>query len=163
MTYPALVYPDHLEIALVHSGSGLATKSKQLVDLNGSYREQHLDMKGMGSHSKVNDMGLMNLIGNTRIIKNCVICPLKLMLCFKFFDRFIFNLLFFFNMFSCYNRITAKFSDNFIPFLWINFIFRGNFLFNTLIPFFFRSSTVPSGLTILIFPSAVWSTAANLN
>lgn len=66
MTYPALVYPDHLEIALVHSGSGLATKSKQLVDLNGSYREQHLDMKGMGSHSKVNDMGLMNLIGNTR-------------------------------------------------------------------------------------------------
>lgn len=66
MTYPALVYPDHLEIALVHSGSGLATKSKQLVDLNGSYREQHLDMKGMGSHSKVNDMGLMNMIGNTR-------------------------------------------------------------------------------------------------
>ncbi|HCK33325.1 MAG: hypothetical protein CMH32_00785 [Micavibrio sp.] len=66
MTYPALVYPDHLEIALVHSGSGLATKSKQLVDLNGSYRQTHLDMKGMGSHSKVNDMGLMNLIGNTR-------------------------------------------------------------------------------------------------
>lgn len=66
MTYPALVYPDHLEIALVHSGSGLATKSKQMVDLNGSYRQQHLDMKGMGSHSKVNDMGLMNMIGNTR-------------------------------------------------------------------------------------------------
>lgn len=66
MTMPAIITSDRFEVALVHSDSGLGGKSRQLVDLNGSYRAKSYDMKGMGTNAQVNDLGLMTMIANTQ-------------------------------------------------------------------------------------------------
>lgn len=66
MTFPAIVISDHLEVALVPSSSGLARKVNQIVDLNGGHVQSHLQMRGAGGIAKVNDLGLMSIIGNTR-------------------------------------------------------------------------------------------------
>jgi|GEM_PF-6175994 len=63
---PAIIQSDHFEVALVHSDSGLGGKSRQMVDLNGSYRTKTYDMKGMGANAQVNDLGLMTVIANTQ-------------------------------------------------------------------------------------------------
>lgn len=63
---PALVYPDHLEVALIHSAADLGGKSRQMVNLNGSYRTKSYDMKGMGGQARINDLGLMTMIANTK-------------------------------------------------------------------------------------------------
>lgn len=66
MTLPAILNADHFEVALVHSNSGIAGKSRQMVDLNGSYNTKTYDMKGMGGKSQINDLGLMTVIANTQ-------------------------------------------------------------------------------------------------
>ena len=66
MTYPAVIAPDHFEIALTHSSSGAAGKARQLVTLNGGTQQKNLTMKGMGGTARVNDLRLLSLLGNTK-------------------------------------------------------------------------------------------------
>ena len=67
MTLPAIITNEYFELGLTQSSSHVSGQSRQLVDLNGSYRTRKLDMKGMGGgNSKVNDLGLMTLIGGSR-------------------------------------------------------------------------------------------------
>jgi hypothetical protein len=63
MSYPAILIPDHFEVGLVRSNSGLTGKTKQIIDLNGGHIQSHHQMRGAGGIAKVNDLGLMSLIG----------------------------------------------------------------------------------------------------
>lgn len=67
MSLPAVLYKDRLEIGFTHSNQSNGSKARQLVDLNGSHRASQYTMGGT-VNSKVNDAGLMALIGNVKTL-----------------------------------------------------------------------------------------------
>jgi hypothetical protein len=67
MSLPAVLYNDRLEIGFTHSNQGNGSKARQLVDLNGSHRASQYTMGGT-VNSKVNDVGLLALIGSVKTL-----------------------------------------------------------------------------------------------
>ena len=61
MSFPARLYPDQVELALVHSRDNINDKSQTIVDLMGGNQVKNYDMGGMGSNA-LKDLGLVSVI-----------------------------------------------------------------------------------------------------
>lgn len=68
MSLAAIVQNDHFQLGFIRSADNDGGKARQLVDLNGSYRTRNLDMKGMGGNAQINDLGLMTMLGNKKVL-----------------------------------------------------------------------------------------------
>lgn len=63
MSFPAILIPDHLEVALVRSTSKLFGNASRLIRLNGDWQADDFQMRGAGGKAQINDMGLLTQIG----------------------------------------------------------------------------------------------------
>lgn len=63
MSFPAILIPDHLEVALVRSTSRLLGNTSRLIRLNGDWQADDFQMRGAGGKAQINDMGLLTQIG----------------------------------------------------------------------------------------------------
>lgn len=71
MSLASVVQNDHFELGFVRSIDSDGGKAQQLVELNGAYRTRNLDMKGMGGNAQVNNLGLMTMLANKKVLSLC--------------------------------------------------------------------------------------------